>query len=51
MSRRFRPGDAERVYDLSVLAGLNPVPWQFELLKAIEHRDVDQTFREMAAEA
>ncbi|SLI18755.1 Uncharacterised protein [Mycobacteroides abscessus subsp. massiliense] len=32
----MKPGDAERMYDMLVLMGLNPVPWQFELLMKLE---------------
>jgi len=46
-SARWKPGDAERAYDLCVLLGLNPVPWQFDLLQRIEQRDVDETFHEI----
>jgi hypothetical protein len=44
---RRKPGYAERAYDLMVLCGLNPVPWQFDLLQRIETNDVDETFREI----
>lgn len=30
-----------------VLFGLNPVPWQFDLLQSIENHDVDQTFHDI----
>ena len=44
---RWKPGCAEKAYDLMVLYGLNPVPWQFDLLQRIENHDVDETFREI----
>lgn len=44
---RWKPGYAEKAYDLMVLCGLNPVPWQFDLLQRIENHDVDETFREI----
>lgn len=50
MPKRFRPGDAERAYDMCVLLGLDPVPWQFGLLERIETRDVDETFREVVGD-
>jgi hypothetical protein len=37
-------GDAERMYDACVLAGLNPVPWQFEFLRKIEQQAIDEQF-------
>lgn len=30
-----------------VMGNLNPVPWQFDLLRSIENHDVDETFREI----
>lgn len=44
---RWNPGYAEKAYDLTMLCGLNPVPWQFDLLQRIEDHDVDETFREI----
>lgn len=46
-NRRWKPGYAEKAYDLMVLLGMNPVPWQLNLLRRIEDRDVDETFCEM----
>ncbi|MDH6199207.1 hypothetical protein M2272_005875 [Mycobacterium frederiksbergense] len=43
----MKPGDAERMYDACVLLGLNPVPWQFDLLQRVENHDVDEAFREI----
>lgn len=40
-------GDAERMYDWCVLLGLNPVPWQFELLRTLEQRSIDEQFAEL----
>lgn len=47
---RWRPGYAEKAFDLMVLTGMDPAPWQFTLLQRIEDHDVDETFREMTAE-
>ena len=44
---RWKPGYAEKAYDLMVPYGLNPVPWQFDLLQRIENHDVDEAFREI----
>jgi hypothetical protein len=44
---RWKPGYAEKAFDLMVLCGLNPEPWQFDLLQRIENQDVDETFREI----
>lgn len=30
---RWKPGYAEKAYDMAVLLGLNPVPWQFDLME------------------
>ena len=45
--KRWKPGYAEKAYDMCVLAGLNPVPWQFDLLQRMENADVDAEFRDI----
>lgn len=45
--RRLAHGDAERAYDSMVLLGLNPVPWQFEFLRRLEQRAIDEAFSEI----
>lgn len=40
-------GDAERMYDFCVLNGLDPVPWQFELLRKWESASMDEQFGEI----
>lgn len=41
-------GDGERMYDFMVLCGLNPVPWQFDLLQRLEQQSIDEQFRDIA---
>lgn len=47
----MKPGDAERMYDACVLAGLNPVPWQYEFLAKLEQQAVNEQFRVIVTEA
>lgn len=47
MAKRWKPGFAERAYDFMVLLGMNPVPWQFDLMQRIEDHDVDAEFRDI----
>ena len=47
MIKRMGHGDGERMYDWCVLLGLNPVPWQFDLLQRVEQGAIDETFREI----
>ena len=46
--KRWKPGYAERAYDMMVLLGLNPVPWQHDFMRRIEDADVDAEFRDIA---
>lgn len=47
MSSKMGHGDAERIYDLYVLLGLNPVPWHFTLLQKLEQQSMDEQFTEI----
>lgn len=40
----MKPGDAARMYDMLVLMGVNPVPWQFDLLAKIEQQSINEQF-------
>ena len=35
MAKRMSHGDAERIYDLCLLLGLRPVPWQVDVLQRL----------------
>lgn len=47
---RWQPGFAEKAYDMMVLLGLNPVPWQYEFMRRIEDHDVNKTFNEITSD-
>lgn len=40
----MKHGDAQRMYDFMVACGLNPVPWQLDLLQKLEQHDIDEQF-------
>ena len=46
--KRMGHGDAERAYDAMVLLGMDPVPWQFDVLRQLEQQSIDEQFREIA---